>query len=74
MKKLAPQEEAKLDKYLISGGYHPVVFADERHAYLLAGGEDLEDVGVNVERVMPIHLALNEAYQQSLENKGNKRQ
>jgi hypothetical protein len=68
VREVNPDMKNKLNQYLHDENYHPAVFNDERQAYILAG-DDLKDAGIKLKDVMPIHVALNEVYNETLEKR-----
>ena len=67
LNKLDSKSKKKLDKYLKEIDYHPSVFEDERHAYLLAGHRELKtEAKISIDKIQPVSMALNKIYSSTL--------
>lgn len=66
LKKLSPKARVKIDRYLKGMDYHPKVLTDERHAYLVTGGNDLADADITLDEIENVRPQLSNVYQMAL--------
>jgi hypothetical protein len=62
LKSLNPRTKQKLLRYVQSMDYHPSVYTDEQHAYLLAIEDNLEEAGISERETREISAKLNKIY------------
>ena len=66
LKKLDKKSKMKLDRYLKDIDYHPAVMEDERHAYLLAGKDDLKDARISIPKIQPVAVELDRIFSSTI--------
>jgi hypothetical protein len=73
LRRLSPKTRIKIDRYLKGMDYHPKVLADERQAYIVAGGNDLAEAKITLDEIENVRQPLTVVYKNALLNSMFKR-